>query len=127
MTTIDSKVETPNLLYIQMMQILRDSFKASYDIQTRTLNEALLIDFIDAITQKLKAKELSKHHKVGLMELLEKLQDLYNAQSDQVNFDFIEINEPMTTQQLQNTPGWRLHKKFQSSLETKPLSSNSSQ
>lgn len=125
--THNPKEEKPDLLYYNIMESLRNSYQESYDEEDMTINKEILTDFMNDIKLRLKNRELSKQTKARLINLLDRFQDLHEAQSDRSTFDVIETAEGMTYKEyIKTTPAWRLHKKFQSSLETKVTSSTGS-
>ncbi len=121
--THNPKEEKPDLLSYNIMESLRSSYQESYDEEDIAINKEILTDFMNDIKLRLKNRALSKQTKARLINLLDRFQDLHEAQSDKTAIDVIETAEGMTRQEyLQSTPAWRLHKKFQSSLEIKVTS-----
>lgn len=123
------KEEKPDLLFHDIMESLRISYQESYGEEDMALNKEILTSMMDDIKHKLKNRKLPKQIKVRLINLLDKFQDLYEAQFQFSGFDsIIEAPEGISYEEYLNTiPGWRLHKKFQSSLETELLPNTPSQ
>lgn len=123
------KEEKPDLFSHNLLESLRISYQESYDEADMLINKEILTDFMNDIKQRLKNKKLSKQTKTRLINLLDQLQDLFEAQNPTSSLSLIEAAEGTKNdeQYLNTIPGWRLHKKFQSSLETELLPNTPSQ
>lgn len=120
------KEEKPDLFSHTLLESLRISYQESYDEADMRINKEILIDFMNDVKQKLRDKHLSKHTKARLIHLLDQLQDFFEAQTSNSSLPTAEATAN-NENELTTTPEWRLHKKFQSSLETKLVSNTPSQ
>lgn len=127
--THNPKEEQPDLLSYNIIESLRISYQESYDEEDMTINKEILTDFMNDIKRRLKNRELPKQTKARLINLLDRLQEQFEAQMPSSDTHLIQTAEGVENYEeyIKTTPAWRLHKKFQSSLETKVTSSTRSQ